>query len=72
MSNCEAEERSVNGIQNVGSSVLIAKKNKILMKEDIGDGVRRQGRSGRGSAFSRASITPMREKFENPTTTKPL
>ena len=72
MSNCEAEERSVNGIQNAGSSVLIAKKNKILIKEDIGDGVRRQGRSGRGSAFSRACISPMREKFENPTTTKPL
>ena len=72
MNNCEAEERSVNGIQNVGSSVLIAKKNKILIKEDIGDGVRRQGRSGRGLAFSRASIAPKRKKFENPTTMKPL
>lgn len=72
MGSCEAEERSVNGIQNVGPSVLLAKKNKILIREEIGDGVRRQGRSGRGSAFSRASISPMREKFENPTTTKPL
>ncbi|KAL6328436.1 hypothetical protein AAG906_038311 [Vitis piasezkii] len=58
MGSCEAEERSVNGIQNVGPSVLLAKKNKILIREEIGDGV--------------ASISPMREKFENPTTTKPL
>lgn len=72
MGSCETEEKSVNGIQNVGPSVLLAKKNKILIKEEIGDGVRRQGRSGRGLAFSRASMSPVREKFENPTSTKPL
>ncbi|KAK9284066.1 hypothetical protein L1049_012326 [Liquidambar formosana] len=67
----EMEERSVNGGQIVGPSALLTKK-KILIKEENGDGVRRQGRSGRASPFSRASISPMREKLENPAPTKPL
>uniref|UniRef100_A0A6N2M3P1 Uncharacterized protein n=1 Tax=Salix viminalis TaxID=40686 RepID=A0A6N2M3P1_SALVM len=51
------EERSLN--QN---------KNTILNK-DTGDGVRRQGRTGRGALSSRISISAMRE---NAASTKPL
>ncbi|KAG5237874.1 spectrin beta chain, brain [Salix suchowensis] len=61
------EERSLN--QNVVPSLLLTKKNKILNKEDTGDGVRRQGRTGRGALSSRISISPMRE---NMASTKPL
>ncbi|PIA28278.1 hypothetical protein AQUCO_07200140v1 [Aquilegia coerulea] len=68
----ETEERSVNPVQKTGSVLLPMKKNRMLSKEEIGDGVRRQGRSGRGSSMSRASTPHMREKLENPVTTKPL
>ncbi|KAK6929065.1 hypothetical protein RJ641_005270, partial [Dillenia turbinata] len=67
----EGEERAVDTVQNVGPSILIAKKNKVLIKEETRDGIRRQGRSGRGSQFSRICISPLRDKLENPTTIKP-
>lgn len=69
---CEGEEKTVNTVQSNGMSTSHTKKNKFLVKEETGDGVRRQGRSGRGSAFSRSSISPTREKFENQVTAKPL
>ncbi|CAN4114413.1 unnamed protein product [Withania somnifera] len=69
---CEGEEKTVNTVQSNGVSTSHTKKNKFLVKEETGDGVRRQGRSGRGSAFSRSSISPTTEKFENQVTVKPL
>lgn len=69
---CEGEEKTVNTVQSNGMSTSHMKKNKFLVKGETGDGVRRQGRSGRGSAFSRSSISPTREKFENQVTAKPL
>ncbi|KAK8514435.1 hypothetical protein V6N12_009141 [Hibiscus sabdariffa] len=54
-----------------GSFLLPTRKNKMFTNE-IGDGVRRQGRSG-GSApcLTKPGIPPMREKLEN-ATTKPI
>ncbi|XP_038710582.1 uncharacterized protein LOC120005165 isoform X2 [Tripterygium wilfordii] len=60
----EVEENALD--QNAGTSLLLPKKNKILSKEEIGDGVRRQGRSSRGSSITRANISPMRDKLESP------
>ncbi|EOY19220.1 hypothetical protein QUC31_006205 [Theobroma cacao] len=71
MGSNEVEERTMNAVQNIGSSVLLTKENK-MPEEESGDGVRRQGRSGRGSSNSRTSFSPMMEKLENPTSTKPL
>lgn len=68
----EVEEKAVTAVQNAGTSVFLSKKSKSLIKEEISDGVRRPGRSGRGSSFSMASISPVREKLENAATTKPL
>lgn len=68
----DLEERTANAVLSVGPSTFPMKKNKILSKEDIGDGVRRQGRSGRVSPFSRASISPTGEKLDNVVPTKPL
>lgn len=65
----DIEDRVANAVQKVGPFTM--KKNKIFIKEDVGDGVRRQGRSGRGSAQSRGCL-PSREKLENMATTKPL
>lgn len=64
------EERSLN--QNVVPPILLTKKSRVLNKEDAGDGVRRQGRTGRGASSSRTNISPMREKLENPASGKPL
>ncbi|KAG6417371.1 hypothetical protein SASPL_119525 [Salvia splendens] len=66
------EERTANAGPSVGPSTIPTKKNKIVAKEDISDGVRRQGRSGRVSPFSRASISPTREKLDTVVATKPL
>ncbi|THG08854.1 hypothetical protein TEA_017880 [Camellia sinensis var. sinensis] len=68
----EVEEKAVTAVQNAGTSVFLSKKSKSLIKEEISDGVRRPGRSGRGSSFSMASISPVREMLENAATTKPL
>ncbi|XP_010271669.1 PREDICTED: uncharacterized protein LOC104607682 isoform X3 [Nelumbo nucifera] len=68
--NGNIEDRGMNAVK-VGTFML-QKKNKMLVKEEIGDGVRRQGRSGRGSSLSRACVPPIREKLENAATAKPL
>ncbi|KAL6989313.1 hypothetical protein U1Q18_015061 [Sarracenia purpurea var. burkii] len=69
MSSVEVEEKA-NSVQNDGSSVFLTKKNKSLNKEELSDGVRRQGRSGRGSLVG--SISSIKEKLETTVTTKPL
>ncbi|XP_077235785.1 uncharacterized protein LOC143877548 isoform X2 [Tasmannia lanceolata] len=57
--------------QKVATFMLPNKKNNTPIKVEIGDGVRRQGRSGRVSAQSR--VMPLiREKLENSATLKPL
>ncbi|XP_077241272.1 uncharacterized protein LOC143881849 isoform X2 [Tasmannia lanceolata] len=71
MDNGEIEERAVNAVQKV-STFMLPNKKKSLIKDEIGDGVRRQGRSGRVSAQSRACMPLPREKLENSATTKPL
>lgn len=70
--NPDAEEKDANASPNVVPSAIPMKKNKIMVKEEIGDGVRRQGRSGRVSPFSRASISSTREKLDTVVPTKPL
>ncbi|KAF3780501.1 hypothetical protein EJ110_NYTH36358 [Nymphaea thermarum] len=59
----EAEDRAVSSVQKAASFVVPSKK-KSLMKEETGDGVRRQGRTGRGSALSRSSLPHSREKVD--------
>ncbi|XP_059433705.1 uncharacterized protein LOC132166876 isoform X4 [Corylus avellana] len=67
----EVDKRAVNSVQNVVPSVLFTEKIKVLNKGETRDGKRKQGRTGRGSSVSRASISPMREKLETPASTKP-
>ncbi|XP_031499746.1 uncharacterized protein LOC116264010 isoform X2 [Nymphaea colorata] len=59
----EAEDRAVSSVQKAASFVVPSKK-KSLMKEETGDGVRRQGRTGRGSAMSRSCLPHSREKVD--------
>ncbi|KAK1309905.1 hypothetical protein QJS10_CPA08g01490 [Acorus calamus] len=69
--NGEDDDGTVNEVQKAASFLLPTKKNK-LVKEDIGDGVRRQGRSGRVSAQGRTCLPLAREKLEKTALTKPL
>ncbi|XP_022990203.1 uncharacterized protein LOC111487166 [Cucurbita maxima] len=69
----ELDERMlVSAAQNNAPNIFHSMKNKVHGKEEIRDSARRQGRSGRGSSFSRVSVSPSREKLETPTLTKPL
>lgn len=72
MFNTEIDEKTVNSVQNVVSPVVPLNKNKTSIKEEIGDVVRRQGQSGRGSLFNMASTSPAVEKLENSAAVKPL
>lgn len=67
----DAEEKVAPVNQKVGPLVL-TKKTKILTKEESGDCVRRQGRSGRGLTPFRTSIPPPSGKLENSATAKQL
>ncbi|KAJ7970579.1 Spectrin beta chain, brain [Quillaja saponaria] len=63
------DERALNSSPSVCSSEL-PQKNKIINKGEIGLGMQRQGRSGRGSSLLKSNIPPMREKLETPTSMK--
>ncbi|XP_031261152.1 uncharacterized protein LOC116119352 isoform X3 [Pistacia vera] len=67
----EGDDGALSVAHKVRSFALPRGKNKILTNE-IGDGVRKQGRSVSGSPLTRPSIHLMREKLENVPTTKPL
>lgn len=64
-------EANLTATQKVGTFLLPTRKAKLPTNE-IGDGVQRQGRSGRGSSLTRPAIHPVREKLENLPTAKPL
>ncbi|KAL1542286.1 hypothetical protein AAHA92_26404 [Salvia divinorum] len=72
MDNVDVEEKDGSAGPNTGPSTIPMKKNKIMAKEEIGDGVRRQGRSGRISPFSRGGISSTREKLDIVPPSKPL
>ncbi|KAK4750274.1 hypothetical protein SAY87_027723 [Trapa incisa] len=67
----EVEERDVVLAQNVGCSVGKIKKSKIVNRDEMGDSATREGRSGRSPSFARAGSSPLREKLENVTCSKP-
>ncbi|KAK8535390.1 hypothetical protein V6N12_056909 [Hibiscus sabdariffa] len=68
----EIDEKAGQNVQKVSTLILSSRKNKLMNGEDIGDGVRRQGRTGRGVTSTR-SIMPMAvEKYGNLGTAKQL
>lgn len=50
------EEKSSSGPQKMGTVAMPAKKSRVAPKEEIGDGIRRQGRSGRGPSTPRTGV----------------
>ncbi|KAK7357848.1 hypothetical protein VNO80_17145 [Phaseolus coccineus] len=68
----EVDESAINHSYNTSSSMLTSKNKKVPYKEEIGDGLRRQGRGSRGSSVLKSGILPMKEKLETSTLTKPI
>lgn len=66
----EIEEKAEHNVQKMSTLVPPPRKNKMVNGKD-GDGVRRQGRTGRGFGSARA-VTPSGEKNRNVGTAKQL
>lgn len=54
----DIEDKAGQNVQKVSTLVLASRKNKLISGEDLADGVRRQGRTGRGFTSTR-SLMPM-------------
>lgn len=67
----EMEDGVVSAPQNVTNSMLPSKKNRPP-REEIGDGVRRPGRNGRGSSQFKGGAHLSKEKMENVDASRPL
>ncbi|GLT45047.1 hypothetical protein SLA2020_189110 [Shorea laevis] len=68
----ELDEKAGQNVQKMSTLVLPSRKNKLITGEDLGDGVRRQGRSGRGFTSTRSLMPMTVEKFGNVGTAKQL
>ncbi|CAK9144149.1 unnamed protein product [Ilex paraguariensis] len=68
----EMDEKAGQNIQKVSSLILPPRKNKVLNGDDLRDGVRRQGRTGRGFTSSRSLMPMTVEKLGNVGTAKQL
>lgn len=70
--NDEVHEKPSHNVQKVSTLVLQPRKNKLVNGDDLGDGVRRQGRSGRGFTSSRSLMPMAVERLSNVGTAKQL
>lgn len=61
----ETDERDGSTIQKVASLVQPSRKNKVGIDEDLGEGIRRQGRNGRGLSSTRSGMPASTEKPES-------
>ncbi|KAG8487560.1 hypothetical protein CXB51_018505 [Gossypium anomalum] len=68
----EIDENAGQNVQKVSNLILPSRKNKLINGEDIGDGVRRQGRTGRGITTTRSLMPMTVEKYGNVGTAKQL
>ncbi|KAK0571137.1 hypothetical protein LWI29_011630 [Acer saccharum] len=68
----EIDEKTGHNVQKMSTLVLTSRKNKLVSGEDLGDGVRRQGRTGRGFTSTRSTMPMTVEKLGNVGTAKQL
>lgn len=66
----ELDDKSGKKIQKLSPLLLPPRKNKVASREDLGDGVRRQGRTGRGFTSTRSLAPLTTEKYGNMGTAK--
>lgn len=68
----DIEEKAGQNVQKVSTLVLPSRKNKLVSGEDLADGVRRQGRTGRGFTSTRSLVPVAVEKNGGVGTAKQL
>ncbi|XP_057467229.1 uncharacterized protein LOC130756685 isoform X3 [Actinidia eriantha] len=68
----EVDEKASPNVQKVSALVLPPRKNKLVSGDDLGDGVRRQGRTGRVLTSTRSLMPMTGEKLGNVGTAKQL
>ncbi|XP_028074315.1 uncharacterized protein LOC114276688 isoform X2 [Camellia sinensis] len=68
----EMDEKASQNVQKVSTLVQPPRKNKMVSGDDLGDGVRRQGRTGRGFTSTRSLMPMTVEKLGNVGTAKQL
>ncbi|XP_059634804.1 uncharacterized protein LOC132277087 isoform X2 [Cornus florida] len=68
----EMDEKAVQNLQKVSTLVLPPRKNKLVNAEELGEVVRRQGRTGRGFNSARSPMPMTVEKHGNVGTAKQL
>ncbi|KAH6779118.1 hypothetical protein C2S52_010355 [Perilla frutescens var. hirtella] len=68
----ELDEKNVQNVQKMSALLLPPRKNKAVSGDDHGDGVRRQGRTGRGFTSSRSLLPLSVEKLGKVGTTKQI
>ncbi|PON39417.1 serine/arginine repetitive matrix protein [Parasponia andersonii] len=68
----DVDEKAGQTVQKVSPLVLSSRKNKLVTGEDLGDGVRRQGRTGRGFSSTRSLMPMTVEKIGSVGTAKQL
>lgn len=68
----EVDEKSGHSVQKISTIVSSSRKNKLIPRDDLGDGIRRQGRSGRGVTSSRSLLPVSSEKLGNEDTAQQL
>ncbi|XP_044471639.1 uncharacterized protein LOC123200517 isoform X2 [Mangifera indica] len=68
----EVVEKAGLNVQKMSTLVLPSRKNKLVSGEDLGDGVRRQGRTGRVSTSARTLMPMTVGKLSNVGTAKQL
>ncbi|KAI3801210.1 hypothetical protein L1987_29314 [Smallanthus sonchifolius] len=67
----EVEEKGEQNVQKMSTLVHPVRKNKMVNGEEVGDGIRRQNRTGRGFVSSRG-VTTLVEKIRHVGTAKQL
>ncbi|XP_061361596.1 uncharacterized protein LOC133305398 [Gastrolobium bilobum] len=68
----EIDLKAGQNVQKMSNLVLPTRKNKLVSGEEHGDGVRRQGRTGRGFTATRSLVPMTSEKLGNIGTAKQL
>ncbi|KAA8534812.1 hypothetical protein F0562_029746 [Nyssa sinensis] len=68
----EMDNKACQNVQKVSSIVLPSRNNKLVGGEDLGDGMRRQGRTGRGLTSTRSPMPMTVEKHGPVRTAKQL
>lgn len=68
----DMDEKAGQTVQKMSNLMLPPRKNKVISGEDHGDGVRRQGRTGRGFTSTRPLMPLTGEKLGNVGTAKQL